>query len=58
MRSRGMPLEAKSSFTNMSRCLRAVFVISTDEKIYMLLTDLVKARDIALAVQKHICKAV
>jgi hypothetical protein len=24
----------------------------------MLLTDLVKARDIALAVQKHICKAV
>jgi hypothetical protein len=24
----------------------------------MLLTDLVKARDIALGVQKHICKAV
>lgn len=32
-------------------------VISTDEKIHMLLTDLVKARDIALAVLKHICKA-
>ena len=31
-------------------------VISTDEKIHMLLTDLVKARDIALAVQKQICK--
>ena len=31
-------------------------VISTDEKIHMLLTDLVKARDIALAVQKQICQ--